>query len=220
MRSHPRLLPWFTSASASSRRSYVPSDETYTAEPAPLWRRGLASAIDWAIVGVAYLLLLIPLGVVEGLGRTIGGPAEPALLGVSQALSLTVLAGYFTYFLMSGHTLGMRALDIHVFAFESGRAPGLPRALARSVLALVLAAASLNAYLYLTGRPLLGEFSDFERTVASVAIPVAVAALVGELWMLVDRQRRTVWDRLTGLVVVEEVVPTSMPDRLWTPWGT
>jgi uncharacterized RDD family membrane protein YckC len=213
-------LPSFTSGWGSSPRSYVAPDGTYTASPAPLWRRGLASAIDWLVVGLLYLLLLIPLGLVEGLGRTIGGPAEPALFWLSQAVSLSLLGGYFTSFLMSGHTLGMRALDIHVFSSASGRSPGPARALVRSVLAVVLAAATLNAYLYLTGRPLLGEFSSLERTVAAVAIPLALAGLLGQLWLLLDPQARTVWDRLTGLVVVEEVVPTSMPDRLWSPWGT
>jgi hypothetical protein len=38
--------------------------------------------------------------------------------------------------------------------------------------------------------------------------------------MLLDRSGRTLWDRLTGLAVVEDIVPTSMPDRLWSPWGT
>jgi hypothetical protein len=49
---------------------------------------------------------------------------------------------------------------------------------------------------------------------------VAGASLLGQLWMLVDGEGRTLWDRLTGLVVVEDIVPASMPERLWSPWRT
>ena len=49
---------------------------------------------------------------------------------------------------------------------------------------------------------------------------VAARAIAGGLWKLVDREGRTLWDRLFGLVVVEDVVPATMPDRLWSPWGT
>ena len=52
-----------------------------------------------------------------------------------------------------------------------------------------------------------------------MTIIVTLVALTGQLWQLVDPAGRTIWDRLTGLVVVEDVVPKSAPDRLWTPWG-
>jgi uncharacterized RDD family membrane protein YckC len=206
------------SASASSRARYSAPDGTYTAAPAPLWRRGVASAIDWTVAGVAYLLFLIPAGVVEALGRTIGGTTETVLFVVAQAVALSVLVGYFTAMLASGHTMGMRALDIHVVATGSGREPSLWRSLIRSMLALVFAVAAINAYGYLFS--FSSDFTPFERLVAAVAVPVAAVALAGQLWMLVDRSGRTLWDRLTGLAVVEDMVPTSMPDRLWSPWGT
>lgn len=206
------------SASASSRARYSPPDGTFTAAPAPLWRRGVASAIDWTIAGAAYLLFLIPAGIVEALGRTIGGTTETVLFVVAQAVAVSVLVGYFGGMLASGHTMGMRALDIHVVATGSGRDPSRPRAVARSLLALVFAVAAINAYAYLFG--FSSEFTPFERLVAAVAVPVAGVALAGQLWMLVDRSGRTLWDRLTGLAVVEDIVPTSMPDRLWSPWGT
>lgn len=206
------------SASVSSRARYSAPDASYTAAPAPLWRRGVASAIDWTVAGVAYLLFLIPAGVVEALGRTIGGTTETVLFVVAQAVALSVLAGYFTAMLGCGRTMGMRALDIHVVAAGSGREPSLWRSLARSLLALVFAVAAINAYGYLFS--FTSDFTPFERLVAAVAVPVAAVAVAGQLWMLVDRSGRTVWDRLTGLGVVEDIVPTSMPDRLWSPWGT
>jgi hypothetical protein len=35
-----------------------------------------------------------------------------------------------------------------------------------------------------------------------------------------DPAGRGLWDRLFGLAVIEDMVPSSMPERLWTPWGT
>jgi hypothetical protein len=49
---------------------------------------------------------------------------------------------------------------------------------------------------------------------------VTAVAVAGHLWKIVDPAGKTLWDRLLGLVVIEDVVPTSMPDRLWSPWGT
>lgn len=216
----PRLSRWLTSGSASSVRSYWPEDRSYLASPAPLWRRGTAAAIDWTLAGVCYLLVLIPLGIIQTLGLELGGPGGSILVGLAQAAALAVLVAYFTYFLASGHTLGMRALDIHVVAHRTGREPGLPRSFARALVGLGLATGVVNAYAYLAGEPFLGQFSAFERRVGSVATVVALLALAGQLWKLADPFGRTLWDRLTGLVVVEDIVPASMPDRLWSPWGT
>ena len=206
------------SASASSRARYTPPDGSYTAAAAPLWRRGVASAIDWTIAGVGYLLFLIPAGIVEALGRTVGGSTETVLLVAAQAVAFSVLVGYFAAMLASGHTMGMRTLDIHVVATRSGREPSPWRSLARSLLALVFAVAAINAYAYFFS--FTSDFTPFERLVAAVAVPVAAIAAAGQFWMLLDRSGRTLWDRLTGLAVVEDIVPTSMPDRLWSPWGT
>jgi uncharacterized RDD family membrane protein YckC len=139
---------------------------------------------------------------------------------LGQVIAVSAIVVYFTFLLKSGHTMGMRALDIHVRAHEAGREPGLVRSFARALLALLLGVAVVNTYSYLQGRPPLGEFSSFEQTVGETAVVVAGAGLLGQLWMLVDGEGRTLWDRLTGLVVVEDIVPTSMPGRLWSPWRT
>lgn len=205
---------------ASSPRKYVHPGGEYTASTAPLWRRGLASALDWGLAGVAYLLLLIPAGALDAIGELFGGAAGRALTVFGHVVAVSAIVAYFTFLLRSGHTMGMRALDIHVRAHDQGREPGLVRSLARALLALLLGVAVVNAYSYLQGRPLLGEFSSLEQVVGEVAVVIAGAGLLGQLWMLVDGEGRTLWDRLTGLVVVEEIVPTSMPDRLWSPWRT
>jgi hypothetical protein len=79
--------------------------------------------------------------------------------------------------------------------------------------------ATIDAYGLSTGayKEGLTDAQSNWRTAAVAGVGLAVA---GGLWSLVDPGGRTAWDRIFGLVVVEDVVPTSMPDRLWSPWGT
>jgi uncharacterized RDD family membrane protein YckC len=198
---------------------YAPENGAYHAIAAPLWRRGAASGLDWVLVFVLYLIAGIPLGMIQAVGDAIGGPPGDAIFMLAEVLALAVVVVYFTYFLATGHTLGMRALDIHVFSKRSGREPHLVRAFGRSVLALGFFLATINAYGLLRGQH-EGGLTDAEHTWRAVTVTVALVALAGGLWKSVDLEGRTLWDRISGLVVVEDVVPTSMPDRLWSPWGT
>jgi uncharacterized RDD family membrane protein YckC len=197
---------------------YKPADGTYRAVAAPLWRRAVASAIDWTLVFVAFLIVSIPLGMIETLGRAIGGLWGDALVYLVDALALGVVVAYFGYFLSTGHTMGMRALDIHVFSHATGREPHLVRAVARSCLSLAFFLAAFKAYTLTRGWH--EGLTDREENWRDLAATVSTVALVGGLWKIANSEGRTLWDRLTGLVVVEDVVPTSMPGRLWSPWGT
>lgn len=199
---------------------YKPADGTYRAVAAPLWRRTFASAIDWTLVFVAFLIVSIPLGMIETLGRTIGGPSGDAVVYIVDALALGVVVAYFGYFLSTGHTMGMRALDIHVFSHATGREPHLVRAVTRSLLSLAFFLAAFKAYTLTRGWQGNEGLTGREEAWRDLAATVSTVALVGGLWKLADPEGRTLWDRLTGLVVVEDVVPTSMPGRLWSPWGT
>ena len=198
---------------------YRPSDGSYRATAAPLGRRFVAGLVDWLIVTVCYLIVEIPLGVVQATADEIGGAVFGVVFVLTQAAALAVVAGYFAFFFGTGHTLGMRAADIHVVGVDSGRSPTLARSAARGVLAVVFFLASFTAYTYLLGRydtPL----STFHEVSRAVSIAVASAAVVGHLWQLRDRAGRSLWDRLFGIAVIEDMVPSSMPDRLWSPWGS
>jgi uncharacterized RDD family membrane protein YckC len=203
-----------------SPAAYAPADGSYRAVAAPAWRRTLASALDWGIVFVLFILVSYPLGMIQTVGATLGGAAADAFTALTEALGLGVIVVYFAWFFASGHTLGMRALDIHVFSYGSGREPHPVRASARGLVALGFFLATIDAYGLSTGGYRGGGLNDAQASWRGVAVAGAALAFAGALWKLVDPQGRTLWDRLFGLVVVEEVVPTSMPDRLWTPWGT
>jgi uncharacterized RDD family membrane protein YckC len=197
---------------------YQPDDGSYRAVAAPLWRRGAASALDWVLVFFSFLILSYPLGMIQTLGDAIGGVWADVVFDLTQALGLGVVAAYFAYFFWTGHTLGMRAFDIHVFAAGSGGEPHPARAAARGLLSVGFFLAAIDAY-GLSRGGLSEELSDTQAAWRTVAITGTLIVLAGQFWQLIDPAGRTIWDRLTGLVVVEDIVPKSMPDRLWTPWG-
>jgi uncharacterized RDD family membrane protein YckC len=199
---------------------YSPADGAYRAVAAPLWRRGIASGIDWLLAFVLFLIASYPFGMIQILGDAIGGPFGGILYYASEALTLAVVPAYFAYFLLSGHTMGMRALDIHVFSHRSGREPHIVQAVLRALLALLFFYFSLKAYTLVRGFHGNGGLSEREELWRDVSLTIAGAAILGNLWKLVDSDGRTIWDRLVGLVVVEDVVPATMPGRLWSPWGT
>jgi hypothetical protein len=200
------------------RVPYQPEDGSYRAMAAPLWRRGGASALDWVLVFFSFIILSYPLGMIQTVGDALGGVWADLIFDLTQAVGLGFVAGYFAYFFLTGHTLGMRAFDIHVFAARSGSDPHPVRAIARGLLSVVFFIATIDAY-GLSRGGLADELSSSEELLRTFAIIVAAMAAAGQLWQLVDPAGKTVWDRLTGLVVVEDVIPKSMPDRLWTPWG-
>ena len=198
---------------------YHPSDGSYRATAAPLTRRFVAGLVDWTVVTVFFLIAQIPLGVLQATGDEIGGITFWSVFFVTQAAGLAIVAGYFAFFFSTGHTLGMRAADIHVVGAGSGRQPALTSAAGRGVLAVVFFLASFTAYTFLLGNydtPL----STFHQVSRAASIMVASLAFFGHLWQLGDPAGRGLWDRLCGLAVIEDMVPTSMPERLWTPWGT
>jgi uncharacterized RDD family membrane protein YckC len=167
------------------------------------------------MVFVLFLLASYPLGMIETLGKAIGGIYGDVVFYGAEALALAVVPAYFAYFFSTGSTLGMRALDIHLFSHGSGRAAHPVRAVARALLSLAFLFASLKAYALTRS---VEELTARDELWRDLAVTVTVVAVLGNLWKLFDADGRTLWDRLAGLVVVEDVVPASMPDRLWSRW--
>ena len=211
-------------ALASFRRKrplpeYRPPDGSYRATTAPLSRRALGGLLDWTVVTVCFLIAQIPLGVLQATADEIGGIVFWTVFVLTQVVALAIVAAYFAFFFSTGHTLGMRATDIHIVGAESGSSPTVARSTARGVLAVVFFLTTFTAYTFVLGRydtPL----STFHQVSRAICIFVASLAFFGHVWQRADRNGRSLWDRLFGLAVIEDMVPSSMPDRLWTPWGT
>jgi hypothetical protein len=200
---------------------FIAPDGAYTATfPSPLRRVG-AGAIDWLICGVIFVIASIVAGVFEAVGAVsftagdLRGIPGSVLITVSQVIVAAPVVAYFAYYWATGATLGMRALDFELVREQSGRPPGWRRTVPRGALAFVLALAVDNVYLVLAGDP-LGEYSTAERIAITVSVVLVVLLLVAKAWMLVDGRRRSLLDRLFGLVYVEELVFTREGALPWT----
>ena len=99
---------------------YRPPDGSYRATAAPLARRFVGGLVDWTIVTVFFLIAQIPLGLFQATADEVGGVLFGIVFALTQAAGLAIVAGYFAFFFYTGHTLGMRAADIHVVAARSG----------------------------------------------------------------------------------------------------
>jgi uncharacterized RDD family membrane protein YckC len=176
--------------------------------------------VDWCLVFVLFLLVGFPLGMIQTVAETLGGTVDDVVYPLTEAIGLGVVVAYFAWFVASGHTLGMRALDIHVFSYGTGKEPHPVRAGTRGLLSLGFFLATIDAYGLSTGAYRETGPTGFLAIGRLAAIAGTALAAAGVLWKLVDPDGRTLWDRLFGLVVVEDVVPAGMPDRLWSPWGT
>jgi uncharacterized RDD family membrane protein YckC len=179
----------------------------------------VASVLDWFLVFVLFILVSYPIGVLQTVGSTLGGTVGDAITWFTEALGLGVIAVYFGWFFATGHTLGMRALDIHLFAHGSGREPHPLRAVVRALLSVGFFLAAIDAYGLSSGGYRNGGLTDAQSNWRVAAVAGATLAFCGAAWQLIDPERRTLWDRLFGLAVIEDIVPATMPDRLWTPWG-
>ena len=200
---------------------YVAPDGSYSATYPSLRRRLAAGTVDWIVCGVVFLLSSIVGGIVQGAGAAAvdeGGAAVGpgvALIVLSQLIVAGPVVGYFAYYWRQGSTLGMRAADIELVRESTGSPPGWLRTVPRGCLAFLLALATLNAYLYYGGQP-VADLGAFARVLAAVSAAVAATGLAAKAWALADERRRSVLDRLFGLLYVEELVLTDAPRSPWT----
>jgi uncharacterized RDD family membrane protein YckC len=113
------------------------------------------------------------------------------------------VVAYFAVFLFVGRTPGMQAASIRIVDRRTGRAPSVGRSLARTLVALLQAAAFWALFVFVFSDTLDSGYSANDFAVLAASLLVALSALVGHLWMFFDRERRTLLDRLFGLAVVE-----------------
>lgn len=200
---------------------YIAPDGTFSATYPSILRRLGAGAIDWVLCWVVYVVASIVGGIVQGLGMTsrdagdLGGIPGTALIVVSQLIVAGPIVAYFAYYWMQGSTLGMRAVDIELVRELTARPPGWKRAVPRAILGCLIALALLNVYFASSARPADDLFNAFERALIVASVAVAAAGLAAKAWLLVDPCRRSVLDRLFGLVYIEELVLTKPRPSPW-----
>ena len=190
---------------------YIAPDRAFTATYPSFRRRLGAGAVDWAIASVLFLVASIVGGVFQAVGLVtsdagdLRGIPGSALLLLSQAIVAAPVVGYFAAYWSTGSTLGMRALDIEVVSEATGRTPGWPRALVRACAAFVIAYAVNTVYLVVASEPLDG-YTPLERTVITASVVIVSAAAASTACKPAPDHRRSLLDRLFGLVYVEDLV--------------
>ncbi|MBA2361063.1 MAG: RDD family protein [Actinobacteria bacterium] len=210
-----------TSSLVSRERRYEDPSHRYVAEFASPWRRAAAAAIDWGLLYVAFLVLSIPLGVVESLGAIsneagdLGGRPGHILVVAAQLLMLTPAVAYFTIFLPTSQTPGMRVMELRSVAMSTGRGLSRTAAGVRAAFATVAAVACYAVFLW---------SSSFEKTaldrtseiLLDAAYLIASAAFASALVMSFTPTRRSLADRAFGTAIVDDLEPVA---PLMGPWG-
>jgi RDD family len=180
-------------------------DGISAATPVEIRRRIGAAVVDWAICVVAYLVVSIPLGALEGFGfalRSVSSTAAPgrALTILAQVAVLLPTVVYFTLGLREGHTLGMAAFDFKTLDARSGRPPGPVRSLLRSLLSAVFGVAVLAAYMGHSAERT--GWSHDVMTIYVVAVAVTGVVVLDKAFIPLHRSGRALTDRLFRLVRV------------------
>jgi hypothetical protein len=155
-------------------------------------RRAVASAIDAFLCVVAPFMLIGSVAVVVPEGLLI---LWPLLLIITI---LTYIAGLSA----RGATLGMFVTQLRLERAGSQGRPGILRGLLRGVIVLLGAASAIMLLMFGFSDPPPGGYDAASLIVLALALAVFVTSILGRLWMLVDRQQRTLFDRMLGLAVV------------------
>jgi uncharacterized RDD family membrane protein YckC len=158
---------------------------------AGFWPRLGAGLIDWFVaLGAMWLTVIV--------GAVLGADGWGDLgLGLWYALVLLLPLLYLGLaWAARGQTLGLRATNLRLVSTSTWEQPSRPRALLRALIAVL----TFIAWLV----PLVAGFGDASGLAAlvGVALTVAVLALVGHLWALLDPRGQSLQDRLFGLAVV------------------
>jgi hypothetical protein len=175
------------------------------ATPVEIRRRIGAALVDWTICVVAYIVVSIPLGLIEGFGfalRTESSTATPGrvLTLFAQIAVLLPTLLYFTLGLREGHTLGMAAFDFKTLDARDGKPPGVVRSLLRSLVSVVFGVAVFIAYMGHSAEHTY--WSQYEKKLYVLALVVTGIVAVDKAFVPVHRSGRALTDRLFRLVRV------------------
>jgi hypothetical protein len=175
------------------------------ATPVEIRRRIGAALVDWTICVVAYIVVSIPLGLIEGFGfalRTESSTATPGrvLTLFAQIAVLLPTLLYFTLGLREGHTLGMAAFDFKTLDARDGKPPGVVRSLLRSLVSVVFGVAVFIAYMGHSAEHTY--WSQYEKKLYVLALVVTGIVVVDKAFIPVHRSGRALTDRLFRLVRV------------------
>jgi RDD family len=206
----------------ASRSRYADPAGRYVARFATPWRRIVAAAVDWGLCYVLFVLVSIPLGMVQTVGAVsreendLGGVPGYVMEVVPQFLIFASIVAYWVILLPTSHTFGMRVTDIRVVSTRTGRGPSYLVAVIRGAIATLIAAAVYAVYL---DRTAIGdrELDETSLFLLDVSYVVTAAAALSALVMVVTPSHRSILDRIFGSAVLDELEATQPHLGPWGP---
>jgi uncharacterized RDD family membrane protein YckC len=200
---------------------YADPTDRYLARFAAPWRRAAAATVDWVVCYLLFLLVAIPLGMLQTLGTVsreegdFGGVPGHILQVTAQTLTVVPVVAYWTLLLPTSQTYGMRLMDMRRVSMRSGRAPSYVAAAVRGVIATAMAGAFYAVYLNTTAfrDAALDDTSSFLLDASYV---LAGIGCVSALVLLLTPTHRSLLDRLFGTIAVDELEATAPH---FGPWG-
>jgi uncharacterized RDD family membrane protein YckC len=199
------LQPLRYKASDVMATTALTRDGISAATPVEIRRRIGAALIDWAICVVAYIVVSIPLGLIEGFGVALRSESSTAAPGrvvtlLAQIAVLLPTLLYFTFGLREGHTLGMAAFDFKTLDARNGNPPGIVRSLLRSLVSVAFGVSVFLAYMGHSAEHTYWSHGD--RAIYVLVLAVTGIVIVDKAFVPVHRSGRALTDRLFRLARV------------------
>lgn len=195
----------------------------YRASFADPWRRVVAATVDWGLCYVAFLLVSIPLGMVQSVGAIswqegdFGGSPGHVLFVVTQVLTLVPVVAYFGLLLPTSQTFGMRAVELHAVSTKTGRGPSYLAATVRGAVATAVAASFYITYQVATSFEEGRELDATSARLLDVAHVVVIVGSASALLMMFSPTRRSLVDRIFGNAVIDELEAVTPQMGPWGP---
>jgi uncharacterized RDD family membrane protein YckC len=195
----------------------------YRASFADPWRRVVAAAVDWGLCYVAFLLVSIPLGMVQSVGAVswregdFGGSPGHVVFVLTQVLTVVPVVAYFGLLLPTSQTFGMRALELHVVSTKTGRALSHLSASIRGVIATAVAASFYITYQVATSFDKGRELDTWSSRLLEVSHVVVLVGAASALLMMFSPTRKSLVDRLFGTAVIDELEAVTPHMGPWGP---
>jgi RDD family len=210
--------PW---GRAGRVRYADPSDRYFARFGSPLRRIG-AATVDWTICYVLFVLVSIPLGMLQMIGTVsweagdLGGVPGHVLFVIAQLLIAVAVLSYWVLLLPTSQTFGMRLADIRLVSMRTGNGLSYVGAALRGVVATATAAAVYAVYLNTTAFDKGDRLDDTSQLLLNGSYVVAGIGFASALAMLLTPTHRSLYDRAFGTAAVDELESTSPH---FGPWG-
>jgi uncharacterized RDD family membrane protein YckC len=202
---------------------YTDPTNRYVAGFASPWRRGTAAAIDWGLCAVIFILVSIPLGMLQTLGTVsreagdLGGVPGHVLQVAAQFLVVAPVVAYWAILMPTSQTYGMRARDIRLVSVKTGRGLSRAVALVRAAITTVIGAAFYAVYLNSTDYATSATLDETSLRLLEISYVLVGIGLFSAALMLVSPTRRGLFDRLFGTAVLHELEAVTPHMGPWGP---